>query len=252
MADVSTFELRQYSKMRAMETPKPGRSLRILLAEDTESIRILIEHCFARAGHSVQSFSDGAAAVEKFTPGGFDVVVLDMRMPVMDGYTAARKIREIEQAGKASTPVAIIALTANLQPGEIARSQEAGCTAYLGKPFAKEDLLALLPQEAASRPPQGGIPVRPDPEIADMIPVFLAHQKRDIPLITAAIGRGDYKAAADFGHRTTGAGGSYGFPEISAIAQRIEQAAKGRDGARVLHELKELSEHLNRLTIAND
>jgi CheY-like chemotaxis protein len=254
MADVSTFGLKQYSKMRMMETPKPGRSLRILLAEDTESIRVLIEHCLTRVGHSVESLADGSAAVERFALGRFDVVVLDMRMPIMDGYTAARKIREIERAGKVLSPVSIIALTANLQPSEIARSQEAGCTAYLGKPFSKEDLLALVAQaDVAAEPrPDGSIAVHPDPEIADMIPIFLAHQKRDIPLITAAIGRGDYKAAADFGHRTAGAGGSYGFPEISAIARRIEQAAKGRDGARVLHELKELAEHLKRLTIAND
>lgn len=232
-----------------MSAPTAGRRLRVLLAEDTESIRILIEHCLSRAGHGVESVCDGGAAVEKFAPGAFDVVVLDMRMPVLDGYAAARKIRQIEQDGKVRTPVAIIALTANLQPNEIALSREAGCTAYLGKPFSKEDLMALITQ-AAAPPPPGALSVHPDPEIADMIPVFLAHQKRDIPLVTAAVGRGDYKTVVDFGHRTAGAGGSYGFPEISAIARRIEQAAKGRDGARVLLELKELSDHLNKLRIA--
>ncbi|MEK7288442.1 MAG: ATP-binding protein, partial [Elusimicrobiota bacterium] len=137
------------STARATDKPaKPAlaenlRPLRILLADDSENNRNLIFDYLVNAACEVNVAGDGQAAVEKFKSGKFDLVLMDMRMPTMDGYAATRLIREWE-AARGGAMVPIVALTAFAMSEEIKMSLEAGCTAHLSKPVRKMQLLETI------------------------------------------------------------------------------------------------------------
>ena len=115
----------------------------MLLVEDSEDNRMLILAYLKRTPHQVEIAENGQIAVDRFTTGEFDLVLMDMQMPVMDGYSATRAIREWElQNGLARTP--IIALTAHALFGDAEKSAEAGCDAHLTKPIKKATLLEEL------------------------------------------------------------------------------------------------------------
>ncbi|MBF0191149.1 MAG: PAS domain S-box protein [Magnetococcales bacterium] len=119
------------------------RVLRILVAEDVEENRFLLDAYLATTPHRLVMVNDGLEAVERMRVEGFDVVVMDVQMPRMDGYTAARTIRQWERE-QGLKPVPIIALSAHAMEGEMERSREAGCTEYLSKPIRKQALLDVL------------------------------------------------------------------------------------------------------------
>lgn len=113
--------------------------LRVLLAEDGEDNRRLIEHLMTRLGATVESVENGAEAVDRVLEGGpFDLVLLDMQMPVMDGWEAARRIRN------AGSTVPMVALTANALPGHRDACLEAGCDGYLAKPIRRDALASTI------------------------------------------------------------------------------------------------------------
>jgi CheY-like chemotaxis protein len=124
--------------------PSPDvRPLRILLAEDSPDNRQLIQAYVKNLPYVLDPAENGQIALTKFIQGSYDLVLMDVHMPVMDGYTAVRKIRlwETEQ-GRNSTPIA--ALTASALQEDARRSAEAGCTAHLNKPIKKALLLSAI------------------------------------------------------------------------------------------------------------
>ena len=124
------------------------RPLRILLAEDSPDNRLLIAAYFKRLPYQVETAEDGKVAVEKFTSGRYDLVLMDIQMPVMDGYTAVRTIRAWEtEHRRPATP--ILALTASTLDEDIPRAFEAGCNAHIAKPVRKATLLAAIDETLA-------------------------------------------------------------------------------------------------------
>jgi len=120
---------------------KPG--LRVLLADDNPQNVQLVQAYLEGDGHHIDVVHDGAAAVERFRAQRYDVVLMDVQMPGMDGYRATAALRAIErERGDAAVPV--IALTANAMPGDERRSLLAGCTAHLSKPFSRSQLRRVL------------------------------------------------------------------------------------------------------------
>jgi PAS domain S-box-containing protein len=119
------------------------KSLRVLIAEDSPDNRLLVQLYLEGSRHSLTFVEHGEDAVEQFASREFDVVLMDVQMPVMDGLTATRTIRvmELKKGGRA---VPILALSANARPEDVASSLEAGCTAHLSKPISKQRLLAAL------------------------------------------------------------------------------------------------------------
>ena len=117
--------------MVTAENSAASRALRILIAEDAPDNRLLVE-VYLKSGPHVLSFvENGEAAVEAFmSDGPFDLVLMDMQMPVMDGLDATRAIRAVERE-RGLTPIPIIALTANARREDIERSREAGCSVHL-------------------------------------------------------------------------------------------------------------------------
>lgn len=140
-----------------MSDPKPAvaagaseaqKSLKILLVEDNEDNRLLVSTFLKNTPHRLDVAENGALGVEAFKTGSYDLVFMDVQMPVMDGYTATREIRQWEAAeGRPAVP--IVALTAHALKEDEQKSFNAGCTGHLTKPIKKAQLLAALSDYAA-------------------------------------------------------------------------------------------------------
>jgi signal transduction histidine kinase/CheY-like chemotaxis protein len=122
--------------------PALDRPIRALVVEDNAVNRELITTLLTPFGIEIDTACDGAEAVEAVVRGRYDVILMDMQMPVMDGLTATRRIRALADRDAARTP--IIAMTANVLPEQVARCREAGMDDHLGKPINLPLLLQAL------------------------------------------------------------------------------------------------------------
>ncbi|MDO8547164.1 MAG: response regulator [Nitrospirales bacterium] len=123
--------------------------LRILLAEDSAAIRAFTQTYFKDTPYALDMAENGQVAVEMFQAVRYDLVFMDLEMPVMNGITATREIRQWEQEEDLD-PVPIIALTSHDQKEKLLETLDAGCTAHLIKPLTKEAMLKTI-EEHASR-----------------------------------------------------------------------------------------------------
>jgi signal transduction histidine kinase len=123
------------------------RRLRILLAEDTRANQMIVTKSLEKRGHQVQVVADGRAAVEACTRELFDVVLMDVQMPEMDGLEATREIRAL--GTREDLP--IVALTAHAMAGDRAKCMEAGMDHYLSKPIDVAELVQLVESVAPSQ-----------------------------------------------------------------------------------------------------
>lgn len=129
--------------------PETDRPLRVLAADDNPTNRRVIVLMLEAAGCEVTLAQDGSEAVEAWRGGGFDLVLMDLRMPVMDGLSAIRTMRAEESArGLPRTPAVV--LSANTSPSDRTASAAAGADAHVGKPIRSEALFAAM--EAALAP----------------------------------------------------------------------------------------------------
>jgi signal transduction histidine kinase/HAMP domain-containing protein/ActR/RegA family two-component response regulator len=119
------------------------RALRVLIADDHPTNRTVVELMLQQLGADYLSVEDGAAALEAFEGGVFDVVLMDMQMPVMDGLRATQAIRDHERrSGRPRTP--ILMLTANALPEHVAASQAAGADGHVAKPITGANLFEAI------------------------------------------------------------------------------------------------------------
>ncbi|AFY02472.1 ATP-binding protein [Bdellovibrio bacteriovorus] len=121
-------------------TPTTLEPLSILIVDDTDDNRLLIKAYLKNTPHQITEASNGRQALELAQKQRFDLILMDMQMPVMDGFTATQKIRKWEQEHK-QPPTTIWALTAFALKNEIDRSLSVGCNLHLIKPLRKADLL---------------------------------------------------------------------------------------------------------------
>ena len=122
--------------------------LRILVAEDSSDNRLVIETFLKDLPHQVDVAEDGDAALKRFMAADYDLVLMDMQMPVMDGYTATRMIRKWERDHN-RRPCRILALTAYALRNEMEKSLAAGCDGHLTKPISKAALREAVNESAA-------------------------------------------------------------------------------------------------------
>ncbi|MEG3637784.1 PAS domain-containing sensor histidine kinase [Magnetococcus sp. PR-3] len=128
--------------------PAISRALSILLVEDSEDNRTLFKAFLQNTHHHLVMVENGAEAVARVRLEQFDLIFMDMQMPVMDGYSATRTIRQWEVEQKITDPRVIYALTAHALSGDRDRSLEAGCNDHLTKPIKKRKLLEIIEQHA--------------------------------------------------------------------------------------------------------
>lgn len=125
-----------------------ARSLNVLVAEDTPANQTLIRAVLEKMGHSVQVVANGAEAVEALPNGHFDVVLMDLQMPSVDGYEAARRIRNL--AGQVGS-IPIIGVTAYAGASDKKAVLQAGMNDYVSKPFRFSNLAAALARATSGR-----------------------------------------------------------------------------------------------------
>jgi signal transduction histidine kinase/CheY-like chemotaxis protein len=115
---------------------------RILIAEDNPVNQRVASRMLQQAGHTVEIASNGRDAVERFSTGAFDMILMDVHMPLLDGFEATARIREIERSRGSRIPV--IALTASAMTGDRERCLQAGMDGYLSKPVSRDELLRII------------------------------------------------------------------------------------------------------------
>ncbi|WP_375463694.1 ATP-binding protein [uncultured Methylobacterium sp.] len=125
-----------------------ARGTRILLVEDVAINQEIACAMIERAGHAVDVAADGAEAVAAVQARAYDLVLMDVQMPGMDGLTATRRIRALAHPARA---VAIVAMTANVLPTEVERFRAAGMDDHIGKPFKRAELYAIIDRWAGRR-----------------------------------------------------------------------------------------------------
>jgi CheY-like chemotaxis protein len=123
----------------------------MLLVEDVAVNRELIATLLSPFDVTIEMAENGQLAVDAMQRSSFDLVLMDVQMPVMDGLTAARMIRALPQPNAHSTP--IIAMTANVLPEQVKKCLDAGMDGHLGKPVSPAALLAVLSRWSAGREP---------------------------------------------------------------------------------------------------
>jgi PAS domain S-box-containing protein len=142
---------------RAPVVAASGVGARILVAEDQAIIREFIDVMLTSAGHKVVSVTNGAEAVAAVQAQDFDLVLMDVQMPEMDGMTATRRIRGM---GDRVRGIPIIALTAYAMPADVARCLAAGASGHLSKPIDRNELLSLVARWSGS---DGTVAAAPPP-----------------------------------------------------------------------------------------
>ncbi|MEO7391951.1 MAG: ATP-binding protein, partial [Ramlibacter sp.] len=235
--------------------PEPALpALNILLVEDSPDNRTITMAFLQHTPYRIEIAENGAIAYDKFTAGRYDLVLMDRQMPVMDGLTATRNIREWEKENQRA-PTPIIALTASALMGDREKCLAAGCTAFLTKPIKQDVLLQAIREHsvASSAPqpsgPKDAIVVRMDPVLASLIPGFLEHRRQDVITMRAALYDGDFETVGRLGHGMRGSGGGFGFQPITDIGKALELAAEISDLAASHKSLGELSSYLDRVEV---
>jgi CheY-like chemotaxis protein len=220
---VAKFGLQSDSSTVELESPP----CRVLLCEDSDDNAFLVKAYLEGTQYQIDHVADGKAALDRFKSEKFDVVLMDMQMPVLDGYAATRQIRQWESAN-GRRPTLILALTALAQTDEAKRCEDCGCTAFLSKPIRKAALLAALAEHLSNTDPNQGQSDLPL-EVQQLVPGYLTRQQVDLDRLRTAISAADYSTISTLGHQLKGSGAPYGFDEFSRIGSAIERAAKKRD-----------------------
>jgi CheY-like chemotaxis protein/HPt (histidine-containing phosphotransfer) domain-containing protein len=248
---------------------------RVLVVDDGDENRTLVKLVLEEAGLVVDEAENGEVAVEKAVGNSFDVILMDMQMPVMDGYTATGKLRA------QGFDMPIVALTAHAMKGFEAECLAAGCTDYLTKPIDIDQLLQTLgnlfgaravdcqpndfPSDLAATltvPPQVASPQAEttplvsrlptdNPRFAGIVHKFVKRLDEQLSAMALAWNGRDFTTLADLAHWLKGSGGTVGFNEFTAPATRLELFAKAGDGDNSRLALMELRDLANRIERPN-
>ncbi|HET6428877.1 MAG TPA: ATP-binding protein [Phycisphaerae bacterium] len=222
--------------------PPAGAGLggaRILLAEDGLANQKLVATILRKAGAEVEIAANGAEAVAMASAGQFQLVLMDMQMPEMDGYEATAALRR----GGFDRP--IIALTAHALSGDRQQCLDAGCTDYLSKPINRSTLLEAVARllgtpappgrAVVGAPPSGEAPdvvlseFVDDPLIGPILDRFVGGLLERTAHMTDALDHGDFEELERLAHQLKGAGGGYGYPKLTDLARDLEHAADAAD-----------------------
>jgi PAS domain S-box-containing protein len=228
--------------------PAPARvsKVRILIAEDSEDNRFLLQEYLKGSPFQIKFAENGKQAVELATSEPFDIILMDMLMPVMDGLQATRLIREEEKrAGK--SPVPLLALTASARAEDIAQSRAAGCDAHLSKPISRQDLLETL--KKYTKQETGGdqtafLPISIPPGLEEAAKHYIRSRKRELQQFVELIDKADYGQIRRLAHNMKGTGTSYGFPDLTRIGKVMETSAKEENASDLTATLIELSRYV--------
>ncbi|MCW8087252.1 ATP-binding protein [Sabulicella glaciei] len=225
--------------------PAPAASRRrgrILLAEDGKANQMVAAAILRKEGYTVELARDGAEALAAAESADFDLVLMDLRMPMMDGITAAKAIRAI-RGPRARVP--ILAMTASVMPGDEDRCAKAGMDGHLPKPVDRASLLAAVAKFVSGKPRQEAAPAPAEPSPA---PPLL--DRETLEELRAAVGPGrlprlvalfieesrnraqrmqsqrDPRALEDEAHALKAAAATFGAVALRDAARALEEACR--------------------------
>jgi CheY-like chemotaxis protein len=203
----------------------------VLLAEDNPVNQKVAVRQLAKLGIAADAVADGVEAVEAVSRGDYDLLLMDVQMPVMDGFAATRELR------KRGSRVPIVALTANALTGDHERCLEAGMDDYLSKPILEPELIRVLGRFLPVAPPEGKAlderilarlrEVGAD-FLAEIATVYLGDAPQRLAAIRAAVAASDPKAVATAAHAFKSGSGNVGAMALHALCEELEVA--GRQG----------------------
>ena len=240
-------------------TPKPASELRVLLVEDNAVNQRVATHLLQRLGHTAALATNGWEAVEAVSSNTYDLVFMDVMMPVMDGFDATRQIRKLALPFQPR----IVALTANAMPGDRERCLDVGMDDYLSKPLQMEALSRVLEQarviaaglapadpDAAPAPAPAPTPhtdgpiryatlrelrtmigERDDAFLDGLVSDFLADAGGLAADVTAALASGDLAAARRAAHTLKSSSAMLGALELAEQCAAVEHAARDEQEA---------------------
>ena len=251
----------------------PAVHLRILLAEDTEINRRLAIHLLGGRGHAVVVVENGRESVEAFEHGQYDVVLMDVQMPEMDGFEATSLIREKERATGGHIP--IIAMTAHAMKGDRQRCLDSGMDGYVSKPIRPNELFQAIDEvvsglaasarttdeestisqagDGATQLDLSGLlaSVNGSPVLlSKLVALFLKHYPRMLDELRAAINQGDGDWLARAAHTLRGGSGSFLTGSANAALTSLEAIGKTgstNQGKAVLSHLEIEMDHIEKL-----
>jgi signal transduction histidine kinase/CheY-like chemotaxis protein len=235
---------------------KTVSGLHILLADDSEDNRFLILAYLRRTDCAIDVAENGEMAATMFKKGHYDLVLMDVEMPVMDGYEATREIRRFEHEAMAQeTPV--LALTAHAFADMSARGFEAGFTDLLTKPIRNVTLLeALARYVPKDKPPSETPPVTPEvirvrmeEGMEDVVPGYLEKRRAEVRVYREALAAADFDAIKKLAHKMKGTGAGYGFPVLTELGGALEKAALAADAAAVLDDVNRFADYVERIRL---
>jgi signal transduction histidine kinase/CheY-like chemotaxis protein/HPt (histidine-containing phosphotransfer) domain-containing protein len=251
---------------------KGMRGLRILLAEDNEVNQELAQSLLKKYGHSVLLANDGQEALATWEKESFDLILMDLQMPVMGGFEATAAIRRKEAHTGAHIP--IVAMTAHAMKGDRENCLAAGMDGYVPKPISVKNLLDAIDAVAGSaKVPESG----PEPEPASrpfpaqtsplvdrqallvqvdgdtellrrMVSIFLADAPERLGAIRAAVESNNAESLAKLAHRLKGAVSNFSSDAVTRAALQLETMAQQRDLSNAPEAYEELKVMIERLT----
>jgi PAS domain S-box-containing protein len=250
--------------------PDMPRNLRILVAEDNEFNQDVVGSLLRKWDHTVSMASNGKAALAALEKESFDLVLMDVQMPEMDGLSTAQAIRAKERTAQTPGHIPIVALTAHAMKGDRERCIAAGMDAYVAKPIKSAELLAVMSGLLASK---GGsektsAPVAPksdtifDPQaalagidgdrniLAQMVQWFLDQSPRLLEEVRNAVSQNDRQTLAAAAHKLKAQVGSFGAQNAYEAAARLEELATEQGAASWSDALSEVESAVAKLRSA--
>jgi CheY-like chemotaxis protein len=207
------------------------RPLRILLVDDAPEVAVLVRAFLRGTPWELDVVGDGERAVSQATTEQYDLLLMDIDLPGIDGATAAHAIRAADLA-RGAAPTPIVALTA-FDPASASRppadSADASATTSNSDDVVRVD----------------------DPEVAPLVPEFLANRRSDVQLFRDALAAQEFGRIQSSAHKMKGSGRGYGFTTISRIGDELEVAAHGGDATRIAALVDELESYLSRVKVVS-
>jgi GAF domain-containing protein/DNA-binding response OmpR family regulator len=252
----------------ALDCPVNRRRLHVLLAEDNPINQQLVVRMLANRGHTVEVVSTGAEALASLEQQAFDVVLMDVQMPEMDGFKATAAIRARERTTNGHMP--IIAMTAHAMRGDQAKCLHAGMDAYLSKPMTAAALYTtidqLLHRASANRMPIIESMVEPPVDFAsvlqtvegdktiltELVRVFTLDYPKRLAEVREAITMGDDKRLKRAAHGLRGEVGLFGAKIAYHLAAKLETIGCEGHSEGALRVLQELERELQRVIMFFD
>ena len=271
--DVNARILQPEAMMRDMGpdlTAAPARwcfpDANILVVDDGAENRDLLAVVLGDQGLSVETATNGKEGLKKVLARQYELVLMDVQMPEMDGYTAVRKMRE------AGVKIPVFALTAHAMKGIETACMEAGYSGYMAKPIDIDKLLKRLADELgatendsvieekaplvkANATHSGADPIRSTLPVGvqkfeALIQRFVARLEEKFNLMEKAAEKSDLETLSELAHWLKGSGGSVGFAAFTDPAERLEIAAMALDGNAVVAPLNEIKSLVLRVQAA--